>query len=1272
MTTATLRPGQTRPFYRRMPKPDLSRFILVGTALVVAGVLLVWLLLWIVFLWPDPARVMAAWFAPTSKAVPVVGFQADDGGRFGKSFLAGGGTAADYKGFQETFRGILAGRKDDPIVLYLSTPGIYDSDGSRVLLRSPTDDSPAMTASTVSLGALLDLLGEYPTRKKLLLLDAGQVGTDRNLGVFGNGFLDRAEVLVKEKKVPNLAVLSACAPGQTSWASESDRRSAFGHFVAEGLTGAASGWDESTSGLTVRGLARFVGENVSGWVAAHRQAVQTPALFSDPAINFSLRRVSPPRLAVEVPAGLSASSKAKAKADAEAAADKAKEGEDKKAVAKAEAVEGLLAKLQQGWADRDALAKARPYHHAPLLWRRYQEGLLRVERLIRAGRDPEAERELEALPVLKRKLTDRAGGLPIESPWSLAIARRDQLERPEPERPDRLEKAARTIEIELDRRASGQGPADPGPDPAQYLEGQLLGWASAFADRPGAPAFGDERGRLLRRAIEVRLQAERAAAPDERVIPWVAGPVLAADAIRLGAQDDLFAGTATGGAPPRDRLDESEDLYRKAIVLAEHRARALDLVERVAAELPDLGGWRARRDGRHGEAPDLDFERWLEAAAELAGLALAAPGTPSAGPPRDADPLEALDRLHDQVKAGFDRLDAEFRILCDQLATSAGPGHWRDLDELLNVPTIPAETRAMLLKQIQTHSASLSSEAVTAARPADPGEAGETPRPEAAVDPAYWPQAINLARLEWALLALAGADDRDLLRVADAFETARRSLRSDPAEAFADLSGAIRRVRSTLMDRVHQQANAAAEPSDPALAAADRAARPMAMADAMRLPGDAATEALDRARRHDLLIWHARRLLADFDPERALTLLVEARRARDTQAVREAEAEAQEMTRARLRVATDPAGAIALNTAVEFPMSATLAADPAVPPGRGVVWIGSDPAAPMSIVDAAARRDASEGLGAPVRPGGSSEPIGFALARGFSDKETVIDLVPTAFFRGRTFAVEAPLHVTLNKIRELVAVTLEHGEYTKRWGIVVKDQFKEHPGKAYLHFETDLAYRIVLTSQNPEPLKVWVGYGLEGKEAESKVVDLGPGRRDADSVTSGVRAHEVPVGQPRTLRVVVRKEDAQGVMLATPLTWEFHQIKASSYVEMPLASYDPARGAVVIRVTHKPDDGVAGPSGISAEVMGIPTETVLIERGRMHPFIIPLNFIPPPQIPWSVYVEHERPAFTGTIMRGVPGQAVPPVQPQPQPQPLPSAPPSPPLGAFDPAASGVP
>src|SRR5438105_1669041 len=65
-----------------------------------------------------------------------------------------------------------------------------------------------------------------PRRPALLILDAVPVGSDRDLAVFGNGFVARLASWVKDDR--NVVVLCSCAPGQVSWTAEGQRCSVFG------------------------------------------------------------------------------------------------------------------------------------------------------------------------------------------------------------------------------------------------------------------------------------------------------------------------------------------------------------------------------------------------------------------------------------------------------------------------------------------------------------------------------------------------------------------------------------------------------------------------------------------------------------------------------------------------------------------------------------------------------------------------------------------------------------------------------------------------------------------------------------------------------------------------------------------------------------------------------------------------------------------------------------------------------------------------------------
>src|SRR5690606_15471975 len=87
-----------------------------------------------------------------------------------------------------------------------------------------------------------------------------------------------------------------------SHVSEGDCRSIFAHYVARGLSGAASGWDPERDGVTVHGLARYVREHVARWATDHRRAVQTPILLGDRSVNFGLKLIAEPEPATRTEA----------------------------------------------------------------------------------------------------------------------------------------------------------------------------------------------------------------------------------------------------------------------------------------------------------------------------------------------------------------------------------------------------------------------------------------------------------------------------------------------------------------------------------------------------------------------------------------------------------------------------------------------------------------------------------------------------------------------------------------------------------------------------------------------------------------------------------------------------------------------------------------------------------------------------------------------------------------------------------------------------------
>ena len=254
--------GGLFPDIRRMSKPHLSRLILVGTGLIIAVVLLIWLLL---FWGGIRCDSMASGSPTTEMGSPWLAHQAADV-RGIVVPLRGKGRPIEQDAFDRSLREHLGKSGNRPVVLYVSAAGVSDRNGG-FLLPQRTGCDPASTTSEArdslfTLEKLVEVCREFPSKPKLILWDAGQIGSDRNLGVYANGFLHELKKALE--KTPNkLAILCSCAPGQTSWTSEFDGRSVFGYYVEMGLSGKAVGFDGRSNGLTVRALSRYVRSQVA-------------------------------------------------------------------------------------------------------------------------------------------------------------------------------------------------------------------------------------------------------------------------------------------------------------------------------------------------------------------------------------------------------------------------------------------------------------------------------------------------------------------------------------------------------------------------------------------------------------------------------------------------------------------------------------------------------------------------------------------------------------------------------------------------------------------------------------------------------------------------------------------------------------------------------------------------------------------------------------------------------------------------------------------------
>jgi hypothetical protein len=588
----------------RMSRPQLSALVLVATALVVALVFPAWMLLWRKS--NGAGAGIAGWYVSQGAVGgPVVGFQAAD-----LRMVKGLRTATlDRSELTDLapIAALLDTKGGRPVVVYLSAAGA-GVEGKAVLLPAnvPGLDATSTSAATkVTAERLIDLFAAHPGRDALLILDAGQVDSDRDLGVFGNTFAARLEQAIAQRKLPRLAVLCSGGPGQASWATEAGGASAFAYFVAKGLAGEAQGaWDpDDPRHLTVRGLTSYVRVHVEAWARTNRRADQTPTLVSaNPDLNFTLRATRRPATTPQP------------------AAQEVKEGaEDPKA--------RFASQLAAAWTAHDRLALRRPYRWSPSRWRQYEETLMHVERLDRGGRPDDALALLATEPEKQRRRLERGlDGPPVKDPWSLALLRRELLRGPAVDgrrefvgglsRLDDLMKAlAGDQRLDLPPAASELPPAPAGTpveDPAISVPAEPRP-RTREASKPAKPAATKPAPKPPADKQDTPAKSEVVAektAPAETAAP---APIPAPDAKPAAAGVDLASAMAGASAADAVGSDRPEYVEGQALLWAGVFARQSGVPD------PFRGGrfellprvQRLRRMAEEAAAADIRIARWI-------------------------------------------------------------------------------------------------------------------------------------------------------------------------------------------------------------------------------------------------------------------------------------------------------------------------------------------------------------------------------------------------------------------------------------------------------------------------------------------------------------------------------------------------------------------------------------------------------------------------------------------------------------------------------------
>ncbi len=167
-------------------------------------------------------------------------------------------------------------RGGDAVVLYLSVQGV-SSDGSAYLLGTDFLTRPA--SGRIKLDDLLEETSRLPGKLKLLILNVSHVSSDPRLGMIVNQFPRLLAAAVEKNQDPNLWVLAANGPLQTSRVSYSEGLSAFGFFVSQGLRGAAD--RNRDREVYLDELVDYVGNGVLDWVdqTSGGRTAQAPTLL---------------------------------------------------------------------------------------------------------------------------------------------------------------------------------------------------------------------------------------------------------------------------------------------------------------------------------------------------------------------------------------------------------------------------------------------------------------------------------------------------------------------------------------------------------------------------------------------------------------------------------------------------------------------------------------------------------------------------------------------------------------------------------------------------------------------------------------------------------------------------------------------------------------------------------------------------------------------------------------------------------------------------------
>ncbi|HEV7222982.1 MAG TPA: vWA domain-containing protein, partial [Pirellulales bacterium] len=804
---------------------------------------------------------------------------------------------ADIEGWLEQAHP--GGPGKNAVLIYLSAHGVVDREGRPCLVLADASGadldaaSPHLDAARwLRVSDLTARLHKWrPEVNKLLLLDAGRMESNWNIGLLYNGFAEGLDEAVRD--APSVAVLNSTGPGEIGWAAPELQGSAFGFFVCQGLAGDPRADADDNGWISLQELRSYVAARMGDWVGRRRFDVQTPLLVpADREFKLVWARPSS-ATAFETPA-------------------------EDALQAYFESAKDEWAEIGALWAEHARLRSSGESSASPawrehcLLWHEFQQGLVRCEQLALGGpayrtdvkdalaklRDQArelAERQPESFPVHSLPLArtwrawpdrgdvwrksimnsfDRPAQPPGPEARSLYLVRADAAWRWLVE--GGADSASQRLQPDSVRRILDFVGQPEAPQQAELAEMHFLRMLAGDAQTPGGsnlpPALWQQAATHVLKALAARQAAEQAAAPaDERARYAVGKLVEAGDEHLRRAEDALFVGRQSDLDLAERSRQQALANYQQAQAKAELLAAAFAARDRAWADLPYLAQWFARRLGAKsapGDSAEANDDL-LQSAVRAAGRArdledlleqyLAAclrPAEADAPLPPESMDLEArLDTASRQLAVGLDGLAGALSQAVKQVMDqqTSDERTLRDIESLLISPLVSGEQRRSLRQSYQEG---------LVRRAADsgpgPGIASESAAGAIQAERTFlerisaWPEhpapailggaaadAAPSAESAWRLLALRGDDVRRRLRQPS--ETAPAN--SASAEDAASVS-----------------------PLWAARSALDRAERRLVAGAALGAePGrDDPARRLLQFDRGELLAWQAQRRLNDF------------------------------------------------------------------------------------------------------------------------------------------------------------------------------------------------------------------------------------------------------------------------------------------------------------------------------------------------------------------------------------------------------------------------